>query len=269
VSNQSNLFSAGESALGYLYQCRLALWFALVRLREREDTDVAIESLDDVTFSTDGKPTELLQTKHHLNAKANLADTSPDLWKTLRIWASQVSLVRDGVRLFLISTSVASKASAAEMLRNGPGRDVAAAQKRLTEALATSTNKENASAYTAFNGLSPEDQFELLNAVIVIDGSPNAVDVRSEIEKELRLVVRQSQLAAFTDRIEGWWYARVVRNLAQQDGGFILGKELRSQIDDLRDQFRQDNLPTDFGDIFPDEDVIKAMLVSCTTNRLQ
>ena len=101
VSNQSNPFSAGASALGYLYGCRPALWFALLRLREREDTDVAIESLDDVTFSNDGKPTELLQTKHHLNAKATLANTSPDLWKTLRIWASQVSLIRDGLPAML------------------------------------------------------------------------------------------------------------------------------------------------------------------------
>ena len=83
MSNQANPFSAGDSALGYLYQCRLALWFALVRLRDLDDTDVAIESLDDVTFSTDGKPTELLQTKHHLNTSANLTDASPDLWKTL------------------------------------------------------------------------------------------------------------------------------------------------------------------------------------------
>lgn len=260
MSNQSNPFSAGESALGYLYQCRLALWFALARLRDRDDTDIAIESLDDVTFFTDGKPEDLLQTKHHLNTKASLTDASPDLWKTLRIWVSQLPLIRDGVRLFLISTSAASPGSVAEMLRNGAGRDVAAAQKKLAEVLATSTNNENAAAYAAFNGLTPDHQFELLDAVIVIDSSPNVVDVRNEIERELRLVVRPNQLAAFTDRLEGWWYARVVRNLAQQDTGFILGKELRSQIDDLRDQFRQDNLPTDFEDVFPDEDVIKAML---------
>ena len=260
MSNQANPFSAGDSALGYLYQCRLALWFALVRLRDLDDTDVAIESLDDVTFSTDGKPTELLQTKHHLNTSANLTDASPDLWKTLRIWASQLPLIQDGVRLFLLSTSAASSGSVAEMLQNGAGRDIAAAQKRLAEVLATSTNSENAAAYAAFNGLAPDHQLELLDAVIVIDSSPNIVDVRHEIERELRLVVRQNQLAAFADRLEGWWYARVVRNLAKQDDGFILGKELRSQIDDLRDQFRHDNLPTDFEDVFPDEDVIKAML---------
>jgi hypothetical protein len=36
VGNLSNQYSANESALGYLYQCRLALWYALSRPRDRE-----------------------------------------------------------------------------------------------------------------------------------------------------------------------------------------------------------------------------------------
>ena len=84
-------------------------------------------------------------------------------------------------------------------------------------------------------------------------------NVRTEIEKTGTTL--PNKLEAFTDRLERVVVTpRVVQNLAKQDTGFILGKELRSQIDDLRDQFRQDNLPTDFEDIFPDEDVIKAML---------
>lgn len=260
MSNQSNPFSAGESALGYLFQCRLALLFALARLRDRDDTDIAIESLDDVTFFVDGRPEDLLQTKHHLTTKATLTDASTDLWKTLRIWVSQLQLVQDGVRLFLISTSTAPPGSVAEKLREGPGRDIAGAQKRLAEVVATSTNQENAVAYSTFNGVGFDKQIELLDAVTVIDSSPDVVDVRAEIERELRLVVRPNHLAAFADRLEGWWYARVVRNLAKQDTGFILGKELRSQIDDFRDQFRQDNLPVDFENVFPDDDVVKAML---------
>jgi hypothetical protein len=152
VSNQPNPFSAGESTLGYLYQCRLALWYALARLRDRDDTHIAIESLDDVTFFIDGTPEELLQTKHYLSAKASLADASIDVWKTLRIWVSQLQLVKDGVRLFLISTSAASPGSAARMLRAGGGRDVAGAQKRLAETIATSTNSKNFDAYAAFSG---------------------------------------------------------------------------------------------------------------------
>lgn len=260
MSDQSNQFSAAESALGYIYQCRLALWYALSRLRDRDDIEIAIESLDDVTFSGDGKPEELLQTKHHLNAKASLTDASPDLWKTIRIWAAHIRLVQDGVRLFLVSTATAQPGSVAAMLRDGNGRDVGAAHKKLIEIVATSINQANSAAYRDFNKLTAQVQLTLLEAITVIDSTPNVLDVRAKIEAELRLAVRPIHLGPFTDRLEGWWYARVVRNLARADDGCILGKELRSQIDDLRDRFQQDNLPVDFENVFPHDDMVKAML---------
>ena len=253
-------FSARESALGYLYQCRLALLYSLRYLKERDDIEISIEALDDVSFSRDGNPEELLQTKHHLNSKANLTDASPDLWKTIRVWAPQLQLVQEGVRLMLITTEEAAAGSAVSLLRQAPGRDAQAALKKLAATVATSTNQANAAAYAAFNALSPEAQLQLANAIIVIDDAPDIVDVRSQIENELRLTVRPSHLGPFVDRLEGWWYSRVIGNLAKRDGGYILGKELLSQINDLRDQFSQDNLPVDFDRVFPPEDVVKAML---------
>ena len=260
MSNHSNQYSANEPALGYLFQCRLALWYALRRLRDRDDIEIAVESLDDVTFSSEGKAEELLQTKHHLSAKATLTDACPDLWRTLRIWASQMQLIRDGVRLFLITTAAASPSSAASLIRDDSSRNVSSAHKRLLTTVATSTNQANKDAYDAFNALVPEDQAALLDAVTVIDASPNVLDVREKIESELRLAVRPQHLSPFTDRLEGWWYGRVVQNLAHKDNGVILARELRSQIDDLREQFIQDNLPIDFENVFSDEDVVKAML---------
>ncbi len=43
-------FSAADSALGYLYQCRVALVSALERIRAAADFTVALETLDDVVF---------------------------------------------------------------------------------------------------------------------------------------------------------------------------------------------------------------------------
>ena len=48
-------FSAADSALGYLYQCRVALVFALQRIRAGHDFNVALETLDDVVFDTVGQ----------------------------------------------------------------------------------------------------------------------------------------------------------------------------------------------------------------------
>jgi hypothetical protein len=64
--NSISQFSASEASLGYLYQVRSALLWALRRLKTEPEFLVSIETLNDVTFeTTGGDPTELLQTKHH------------------------------------------------------------------------------------------------------------------------------------------------------------------------------------------------------------
>ena len=82
----NNPFSASASLLGYFYQCLYALLDAVRRLSSGERFSVSIEKLDDVTFAKEGEAAELLQTKFHVNKEANLTDSSPDLWKSLRIW---------------------------------------------------------------------------------------------------------------------------------------------------------------------------------------
>ena len=50
----TNPFSAADSALGYLYQVRVALLWALRRLKTDDDFVISLETLDDVTFETKG-----------------------------------------------------------------------------------------------------------------------------------------------------------------------------------------------------------------------
>jgi len=92
-------FSAADSALGYLYQVRVALLWALRRLKSGNDFLISLETFDDVTFETKGgKPEELLQTKHHQNREATLTDASEDLWKSLRVWFEGYERFRGPVR---------------------------------------------------------------------------------------------------------------------------------------------------------------------------
>ena len=77
-------FSAGPSALGYLYQARYAMFLLLLA---EEEAALSIERFDDVAFEQSGTPYELLQLKHHLGTNAALTDASSDLWKTIRIWS--------------------------------------------------------------------------------------------------------------------------------------------------------------------------------------
>jgi hypothetical protein len=81
-------FSAAPSAMGYLFQMRSAL-VLLLRAKEPESV-ISIEKLDEVAFDENGVPAQLLQLKHRVINTANLTDSSTDLWKTMRVWATAV-----------------------------------------------------------------------------------------------------------------------------------------------------------------------------------
>ena len=111
MSGSSSPFDASASALGYLYQCRYALLLALERAEE-SNVSISIEKLDDVSFHLNGASqpvaTELRQFKLHMNRQSGLGDRSPDIWKTLRIWAEAVrgkQIDLDRVTLCLVTTS--------------------------------------------------------------------------------------------------------------------------------------------------------------------
>ena len=110
-------FHAGASMLGYLYQVRVALLWA-VRQSRIGDFSVSVETLDDVSFEASGDPIAVLQTKHAVHSTSGLSDLGPDLWKTLRIWmvgrfSGEVPIT---TAKFLISTSVTSAGTACSAL---------------------------------------------------------------------------------------------------------------------------------------------------------
>lgn len=129
-------FGAAGSMTGYLYQVRLGLLWAIRRSRTSDFT-VSIETLDDVSFEVGGQPDAVLQTKHSLNATANLTDLSPEVWKTLRIWLVGLASgeIPPEATRFLIATANAPAGSAcAALCIEEAGRNVAeAAQTRRHE----------------------------------------------------------------------------------------------------------------------------------------
>lgn len=240
-------FSAAPSATGYLYQCRYGLLEALRRLRDEQDFHVCIETLDDVVFQKEGHPPDLLQTKHHINRSADLTDASGDLWKTIRIWCEGLvdgSLTTES-RFVLVTTASAAPNSAATLLKPGDARDVSAALARLRSTAATSTNKSNTAAYRAFNSLAPERQEALFQAVWLVDAIPTIASLDTDIRQAVFYAVERHLLDAFLTRLEGWWFRRIIQHLAADQDAPIHSSELLVEIDQLRDQLRQDNLPVD------------------------
>jgi hypothetical protein len=125
LSTKQSAFSAASSAAGYYYQARFALCESLRFVYGDASIDIAIERLDDVSFEKNGKPLELLQTKHHIGKLGDLTDTSADLWKTLRIWSQAAKdnpALPGRTRLLLVTTGQAPEGSAASCLRPDPDR---------------------------------------------------------------------------------------------------------------------------------------------------
>ncbi len=269
----SNQFSAADSALGYLYQARLGLLWALKRLKDSSDFVVSLETIDDVTFESDGQPDELLQTKHHLTRPATLTDASPDLWKSLRVWFAGASAktIPPQTHLYLVTTSTVAVGSAAAKLRQND-RDVASALATLEATAHNSSSQENASAYAAFLAASVPERRTILERVVILDRTPTIGNLYDELKAELFWATERSHQDAFLQYLEGWWFRRVVTQLARINvGDRILGGELESQMSDLREQFKHDALPIadDLLNFTPDDAAIAAHQDSVFVRQLE
>lgn len=246
-SSGTSPFSAVDATLGYFYQVRSALFWALHRLKSEPDFLVGIETLDDVTFeTTGGAPSDLLQTKHHKTGTGSLNDASPDLWKTLRIWfKGQVSgAIPPTANLYLVTTGEAQDNTAAAYLRPF-SRNIAAAQKALDTTASTSTNKTNEEAYKAYLAASATNRSKVLDKIIISDASPDISDLDSNLKQEIYWAVDKEHHSSFLERLEGWWFRRVLRQLTNANRERINSIELETQMSDLREQFKQESLPID------------------------
>lgn len=235
-------FSARDSFKGYLYQCRYALWESLKKMKDDEEFNVSIETLDDVVFHQ-GDSEEVLQTKHSINNTANLTDASSDLWKTIRIWCEGITSGEfdSDTTFFLITTEKVSKGSTAYYIKK---REINTVISRLTNTAATSTNLTNQKAYEAFKNISLKEKEMLFNRVFIVDSSPLISDIGSEMMKTIRYATKRKYLEPLFNRLEGWWFTRVLEHLTKTNDS-IPSKEIDAEIDVLREQFKDDNLPID------------------------
>ena len=248
MANADNAHEASASAAGYLFQCRYALFAGLRAIPNVPELKISIEKFDDVGFEAQGEPTQLIQTKHHIGKQGNLTDASPDLWKTLLIWCKRVAQDIDApfrMRFVLLTTGAATDDSAASFLRVRD-RDEHAADKRLLKVVATSKSKDNAAAYAAYAALPDELRLSLLRAINVLDGSPNIIDVRDEIARELYHAAARDQLDLLVKRLEGWWFGVVVKALTGAGPNAVPVLAIDQRVDELREEFKRSALPVDF-----------------------
>jgi len=240
-------FSGVDPSLGYLFQIRLALLWSLRRLKTEPDFLVSIETFDDVTFeTTGGNPTDLLQLKHHKKGIGSLTNASSDLWKTLRVWfeGHASGEIQPESNLCLITTGKAPKGTIASYLRTSE-RNIEAAVQGLNETATSSTNQKNAPAYHSYLSSSQSVRIAILEKIVVLDASPSILDLDKELQQEVYWAAGKENHSAFLERLEGWWFRRVISQLAAVSAERIGSVELEAQMSDLREQFKQEALPID------------------------
>ena len=243
-------FSAAPQALGYLYQIRYALYLILTR---REEQELSIESLDDITFDDTDNAKELVQLKHHI-VPASLTDSSSELWKAIRIWATYLrkgEISFPETTLSLVSTAQAPDNSIAALLRPGNNRQTDLAANKLLDIAKTSTNKDLTSSFNAYKALSLSQQESLTQAIYVLDNSPSIFDTAEQIKDRLRVAARREHLDALYERLEGWWLDKTIRHLKNPPSNLISGFEVFDRIREIAEQFSPDALPIDYLEAAP------------------
>lgn len=255
-------FSAGPQAVGYLHQVRYAL-YALLR-EPNEEAAVVIEGLDDIEVrDREGLPIRLDQLKH-IKSGAKLTDTHSNLWKTIRIWASQMgsrTWEPAVTKLQLITTAEAPQDSAAWYLRpeSQGNRDPTKAHSLLLQAVNASRTSDKAvlEGFAKFQALSERDQLNLLRAVTIFDGAETITELPALIKQQIRWAAPPSVvlLNQLYENLEGWWFTRAVEHLVRSSQDPLSQMELRRKLWSITEQLREDSLPISHAEATPDEEV--------------
>lgn len=286
MTDNATSFDASASALGYLHQCQYALLLGLQR-DEEVNLSISIEKLDDIAFhespSSPDVAKELLQVKHHLERAGGLGNRSEDIWKTLRIWAEAVKAQRidlDHATLCLLTTSTPTNRNAVRFLTPDTStRKTEEARKKLEEDGAGSASDVVKNAYAEYMTLSEAQRKKLFKAIYLLDTSAMAVDVQAEIARAVRHAIEPQYRLAFVERLQGWWYQRVVVHLSTASNEPIPVESIQRQIHDIRNPFHRSCLPDDLFDqevpaeAIPEDDkrvfVLQLLLIGLSKARLR
>lgn len=271
---------ASEQMLGYLYQVRYAL--ALLLENENADFQISIERFDDIAFSKDGLPKELIQLKHHVRQHGDLTDGSTDLWRTLKVWIDMISNapnILSGTEFFVITTAVAPDNTATSYLKNDANRNIESAYEKLKKVCISSKNKDHKKYYEAFLNTDETTIKCLLNQICVVDGASNIIEVEKIFRKQIRYTCIPKHEDQICERLEGWWYRKAIEALCSDTPIFVTQSQVRSFIVSVCQEYSEENLPIDIfdietlqeGDLSDDEKVFfeQLKLISLGRHRMQ
>lgn len=237
---------ASEQMLGYLYQVRYAL--ALLMKNDNANSQISIERFDDVAFSEDGIPKQLIQMKHHIQRQGSLSDASTDLWRTLKGWIDVVSESPDilnGTEFLIVTTAIAQEGTVAFCLKKDKNRNEECAYKKLKDVCLRSNNKAHKSYYDVFLKTDETVVKQLIRQICIIDGANDIINIEKDLKKQIRYSCIPKYENLILDRLEGWWYKKAIEALCSDFPIFVTQSQIRSLIVSINQEYSDDNLPID------------------------
>jgi len=252
MAERRDQFSAGEQALGYLYQVRFAL---LQMMQLPEEAACFIEKDDDLDFSDPGEGQRLASLKHKAPGD-RLTDLSPDFWKSVRIWLARYKDIPSGgdsPTFFLFTTGTVAVGSFLENFLPGATKPPDLAD--LADAtLATTESKMLLSIKDLFDQLDSNEKQDFLSRITIFDQQIRIRDIPAAVMDRMR-PVRPDFRRNVYQRFEGWWVNVAIELMTGQRTEPAYGREVSEMLASFADQFKTDNLPIDFCGKEPPEGV--------------
>ena len=281
TASTTDKYSAGEQALGYVYQARLAL---LHLLQLPEDTAVFLEKDDDLDF-VDSSGGKSLASLKHKAVGDKLTDLSTDFWKSVNIWLARYrgdGRAASNLQFFLFTTGTVSVDSfLARLLPDQPvaSGDADTLAELADAALAKSKSQLIAPITKRFNELNGPEKQDFLERILILDSSPRIGDIPAIIrEKHMRSIRREHREFVF-ERLEGWWTDAVIKQLTGARAEGIFGYEVSDKLSNFAEEYKADNLPITFrgkvpaGEIDTDADprlfVAQLRQIGISSNRIR
>jgi hypothetical protein len=248
-----NQFSAGEQALGYLYQFRYAL---LQALRLPEETVCFIEKDDDIDFS-DPEEGRILASLKHKAPGDTLTDLSPDFWKSVRIWLDyylRTNISTEPVSFFLFTTGKVVQGSLLEAFHPNTKKDKDLPD-RIRKVLAGSESKLIKKTTDLLGKLPVDEWPDFFRRITIFDSQERIQDIPALIMAERFRPIREQFRVPVYERLEGWWNHACIDLLTNKRIEPIRGLEVSEKLAAVAEEFREDNLPIDFEHAEPEDGV--------------
>ncbi|MBN8613472.1 MAG: hypothetical protein J0L92_22955 [Deltaproteobacteria bacterium] len=228
--------SAPGPLAGYLWQLRRAL---IELLGLNPGKSITIEKQDDIcVVRLCGEVVVAMQAKHSMNS-ATLTLHSPEVWKTLRVWAAFADKPKSFPESLVLVTTDPLHPDLDAINDKGTLGATADQVRTSLDAIAKAAgNQDLREAYTSWSSLKGHQKVDILVRARIVGGSGKLPDLTGELHQALqRHYIWPEDLSHVSVELDGWFFQTVSKRLGKT-GCTISFDEVWTRINDHHRSYR-------------------------------